>query len=717
MAELSWYVRRVRSMDKQELLWRARRASSSLVPESSRRARSDVLQRGISWERALEQFRDGVNRPVLLDRGRARAIAERCPELVAELIDSADRAVNLSVEYFGYPEVLLPRPIDWNYDPVSGTRWPDVPAKRIDHRTATGDVKWIWELNRLQHLVWLSQAWLITGDSRYSSAAFEQLDSWIQQNPPGHGIAWRGAFEAGIRAISIAVAVQGLRDAPELTPQRYRLIVETLAESARRCWRDRSLFSSANNHLIGEMAGLATVAMFVPELRFAPEWESRAVRALSVEADRQILPDGSGAEQAVGYQMFTAELLHLVAAIMAARDGKAPEPIIAAIARSSAYLAAVVGVDDPDPRYGDDDEGFALRLGPERLRTVRDHLGIVAATGYGARVANGGDSLGAQWYLEVAQTYSKPSGVADDGHGSTGTGSHFARDGGLAILRSGRRRVTMDVGPLGYLSIAAHGHADALAITLSADGNELIEDPGTASYYGNPDWRSVMRGTSAHATVTVDGQDQSLSGGPFLWSTHASTTRVVDLTAGVVDAEHDGYTRLPGSVVHRRWLVAPPEDRVILVVDLVVGDGCHQARTCWPLHPDLDMRRIEGGHAVYRNGSPVLEILTAGTMSTTLGEVKGDSASNMGWSSRHLESRVPAWWLSATCTGETPIVLATLLTFADGVPTADLRVASKDGLIVTTWTEGGARRSATIEMAESATVRHGRVGVPVSGAL
>ena len=51
----------------------------------------------------------------------------------------------------------------------------------------------------------------------------------------------------------------------------------------------------------------------------------------------------------------------------------------------------------------------------------------------------------------------------------------------------------MDIGALGYLSIAAHGHADALAVTLNKDGEEIISDPGTGSYHGHPDWRAVMR--------------------------------------------------------------------------------------------------------------------------------------------------------------------------------------------------------------------------------
>jgi hypothetical protein len=408
-----------------------------------------------------------------------------------------------------------------------------------------------------------------------------------------------------------------------------------------------------------------------------------------------------------------------VAALLTQRDEEPPQAIAAAISRSSAYLAAVVGQHDPDPRYGDNDEGFALRLGSEPLRTVREHLGIVAPFGWGTVGADSSrDSLTAQWYLEAAQSLRARVFPADAGHVPTKPGSHFAADGGLVVLRGGRRRITIDVGPLGYLSIAAHGHADALAMTLSYDGQELIDDPGTGSYYGHPQSRSVMRGTSAHATVTVDGQDQSLAGGAFLWLKHAHTkVRGVDLSAGVVDAEHDGYTRLKGQIVHRRWLVAPPEDRAILVVDLISGDGSHEVRTTWPLHPELDVRQVEGGHTVYRDDSQLLQILYAGTATTTHDEVRADNARNLGWWSQRLESRTPAWWLSATCVGDTPLAMATLLTFGDGVSTADLCIESTDGRIEVTWTEARASRCVTIEIASSAVVRHSRPNPPKPGIM
>jgi hypothetical protein len=123
----------------------------------------------------------------------------------------------------------------------------------------------------------------------------------------------------------------------------------------------------------------------------------------------------------------------------------------------------------------------------------------------------------------------------------------------------------------------------------------------------------------------------------------------------------------------------------------------------------LDIRRVEGGHTVYRNASQVLQILYAGTATTTHDEVRGDKARNLGWWSQRLESRTPAWWLSATCVDDTPLAMATLLTFADGVSTADLSVELTDGRIGATWTEAGASRCITIEVAGSAAVRHIRL--------
>lgn len=663
VANLGWYARRLRSMSLREVGWRVSRAAAARIgsPSEGYAPTTDSYTER-DWESALARFRVADSRPVLLERDRARRIAAMQPDMTAELLTAADQVVDLRFGYFGYPAVHLPTPVDWNYDPIANLRWPSAAANKIDYRTAAGDVKWIWELNRLQHLPWLAQAWLLTGDERFSAAAFHQLDTWLDQNPPGTGIAWRNAFEAGVRAISIAVSVQGLRDCPDLTLDRFRRVVEVLTASAARCWADRSRFSSANNHLIGELAGLAVVAILFPDVPEAGDWERRAIAELAMEADRQILTDGSGAEQAVGYQMFTVELMLVVVALLLERDGRAPESILDAIDRSAGFLVALVGRTDPELRYGDDDEGFALRLGPEPLRRVRDHLGMVAAlTDCPVTQECGARSWTSEWLAQLREHRAAPARARRTALKSFGE-SHYAPAGGVVVMRRGPCRAVMDVGPLGYLSIAAHGHADALSVMVSIDGQEVIGDPGPGSYYGHPDWREINRGTRVHASVEVDGQNQSVIAGPFIWSQHADIrVRAVDLESGVVDAEHFGYRRLAQPVTHRRWLVTPHDGGAFLVVDLLSGVGQHSIRTSWPLHPSLDVEPEPLGHLVMRNGSRIAHVAAAATTPLTAEQVRGDDLAILGWWSSRLESREPSWLIGSCCLADLPLVIATVI--------------------------------------------------------
>jgi hypothetical protein len=704
VTKVAWYVRRLRSMGPAEIAWRASHAVRGLAERPADAPASRVRLRAggtADWSALLADFRAGRGRPVLLDADRMARVAERCPEGAAALVNAADRVAEHRFTLLGYPEADLGPQLDWSQDPLAVYRWPAVAARQIDHRTTAADPKWIWELNRLQHLPWLAQAWLLTGEDRYAAAAFAHLDSWITQNPPGRGIAWRGAFEAGLRGASIAVAVQGLRHSPELTVERYRRIVALLEESARRCRRERSRFSSANNHLLGEMCGLAVVALLMPELASAAAWEREALATLATQAGRQILPDGAGAEQAIGYQLFAVELLMLPGELVRLRDGRAPQAIVDAVERSSAFLAALVGERDPDPRYGDADDGFAIRLDAAPVRTVRDHLAVAAAfTDSDLARRLGTPTTTAAWY-----DLDRPSPRSAPGPGPAAPTALHARDGGLVLLRARGRRVLMDVGPLGYLSLAAHGHADALSVTVSLDGHDIVGDPGTASYYGYPEWRAVHRSTRAHSTVTVDGTDQSSPGGPFLWTRHAATTvHAVDLDRGLVDAEHDGYRHLARPVGHRRWLLAPPDQDELLVIDLLTGPGRHDVRATWPLAPELDVRAVPGGHLCSRDGSDVVFLGYAAHAPSggdvVVEQVRGDERSGLGWWATRLERREPAWWVGAYREGELPLAMATLVApLTQGRAAAEDLAVRHDGEAVrVTWRLGAVQRSVTVRV-------------------
>ena len=145
-------------------------------------------------------------------------------------------------------------------------------------------------------------------------------------------------------------------------------------------------------------------------------------------------------------------------------------------------------------------------------------------------------------------------------------------------------RMLVDAGPLGYLSIAAHGHADALAVVLNVAGTEVLVDPGTYCYHTEPEWRSYFRGTQAHNTVVVDGEDQSVQVGNFMWTRHAtaqclefSTTNGAQRFVG----QHNGYERLRDPVIHRRQITFSEARREIEITDVLECKGTHTVARHW----------------------------------------------------------------------------------------------------------------------------------------
>src|SRR5204862_920481 len=137
---------------------------------------------------------------------------------------------------------------------------------------------------------------------------------------------------------------------------------------------------------------------------------------------------------------------------------------------------------------------------------------------------------------------------------------------------------------------AAHGHADALAFTLSMGENEVLADPGTYSYHTDKEWRDYFRGTAAHNTVRIDGEDQSVAGGNFLWLKHARA-RCTHWEQGAATerfvGEHDGYTRLADPVTHQRELVFDKERKYLEVIDRLECKERHVIEQCWHFAEDV----------------------------------------------------------------------------------------------------------------------------------
>jgi hypothetical protein len=180
-------------------------------------------------------------------------------------------------------------------------------------------------------------------------------------------------------------------------------------------------------------------------------------------------------------------------------------------------------------------------------------------------------------------------------------------DAGYYVMRAGRARsdstLVFDCGPLGYGS-AGHGHADALSFQLHADGYPFFVDAGTFSYNIDYTWRDAFRGTRAHNTLVVDGQDQSVPGDRMSWTAAAqarATNWIATRWFDLVDGEHDGYRRLSDPVSHRR-VVCFLKPNLWIVWDNATASARHELELLLHLRPDCLVETASDGEGVVLTG-------------------------------------------------------------------------------------------------------------------
>ena len=120
------------------------------------------------------------------------------------------------------------------------------------------------------------------------------------------------------------------------------------------------------------------------------------------------------------------------------------------------------------------------------------------------------------------------------------------------------------------MPLAAHGHADALGIWLTIDG-EVFIDAGTYRYFSGGETRSALREGLAHNSLVIDGLTPSRAGTAFSWTTSANA-RILEATYGSawsVAGEHDGYCKRFG-VRHARRIRRA--ETGFFIDDQLVGD-------------------------------------------------------------------------------------------------------------------------------------------------
>jgi hypothetical protein len=638
MTSLAWKLNRLRTMGLREVAWRLRQAA------------------------AVQAERWGLGRLRVPAAARAPAGPSRpwvapLPQAfdVAVYRKAADRVLQGRFDVFALQDLPLGFPPDWHRDPKTGTRAPASFGKTMDYRDerVVGDIKYLWEPNRHAELVTLAQAWHLCRDERYAQGCVTLLQSWFQQCPYPLGPNWTSSLEHAVRLVNWSVAWRLLDGAA--------IFEGAQGEDFRKRWLDAvylhlgfvaghlSRHSSANNHLLGELMGVFIGTACWPLWPECARWHAQAAREFQREALLQNSPDGVNREQATWYHHEVADMMLLVG-LHARAQGEEFEPAYWQRLESMLeFIAAVMDCGGHVPMIGDADDARMVRFDPRPQADVYRSLLATGAVLFGrgdfkAKAPHFDDK--SRWLLgdEAEQRFEQLPLPAEE------LPRRVFREGGYWVLGQdfgtpSEVRLVVDAGPLGYLGIAAHGHADALAFTLSVAGHPVLIDPGTYAYHTQKKWRDYFRGTSAHNTLRVDGLDQSQIAGNFMWLQHADASlESFDLTPEAQRwvGKHDGYRRLSDPVGHQREIVLLSSQREIVVTDTVTCAATHTVELFWHLHPACEVSTAADVFRVALHGQDVLHIhRPTGLVDLSVACCSGQEEPPLGWYSQRFDEKQP----------------------------------------------------------------------------
>ena len=581
---------RVNRRRERELLAELASQPARLRPEFSNLSSSDLLK----------HFRERV-RPVLPGFEPADSMISPISPLrgyfrgrnTERLIESAQSLTkNHRWPLLGFGEKDFGHPIDWHRDPLSGRIWPldyyvDIPLWHKDG----SDIRVLWELNRLGHLITLGRAYVLAKEKdvaeEFAVEFFEQVESWREQNPVGRGANWSCAMEVALRAINLLAAFSLFSSSPNLNEKRLLTLLTMFDQHGAHIRRNLEFSHVAtSNHYLSDIAGLLWLGILLPELSAAAEWREWALAEMLREMDKQILPDGADYEASTGYHRFVLEMFLFSFLLCRVNRIGIEDNYKHKLYQMLIYLG---GIDRPDglaPLIGDTDGGQFL---PTISHSANDHAYLLAI-GDLAKVIG---TEGLRNYAELARPTEEQS-------------SQAFPDAGAYVLRHEDLYLLFNAAGAQNGRPASHRHNDVLSVEVSAYGRAFIVDPGTYVYTADLHERHLFRSTAYHSTIKIDDVEQNTirEDAPFVIGDEARVKVLsweCTLERDRIVAEHSGYERLPAPAKHRRSITFHKQERWWLIEDEILGSGEHTIAERFHFDAGLDVELFDNNSVIARD--------------------------------------------------------------------------------------------------------------------
>lgn len=552
-SKLSWYVNRLRAMSLSEM-WHRVRERQWHKSDATFAKRAEGVSLG-----EVAPF------PALPDRTKAPL------KLRGRLSVDAKELLAGDWLLYGWRRVSTGAPPCWHRDAACGVIIePDELSHKLDHRHLPdpADVRTIWEINRWSEMTRvMMHAWL---NQDYDAARTAQiwLEDWVERNPVGRGINWTSPLEAALRLMNFAWfdALVHACGQEHLSTRQKALAERIVPVHALWVHRYRSFGSSANNHLLGELVGLLHAVKRWPSLEQHVGTAVGLWNEVTGCVMNQFAADGGNREQALHYHLFAWEMAWHACTMMGAHGAQVTERL----RHAAEFFVRMVHPLEPWD-YGDSDDAQVLPIVLDRGDAMAEWQSWLAGHDHG-------DIIGYWMGESPLRNVSLDSSTQPEGW-------WLAPESGMAVCEVDDWVLRLDASPTGFGKIAAHGHCDALHLSIWDSTQALVIDPGTFGYYGMGDRRADLAAWTAHnSPQPAQGFVTPRRMGTFLLTDHYAKPETHRTSPRRMKArlQHEGqdYTRL----------VDIGLDGALSVEDKAIGTSAFKVR--WAFAPECS---VSGG--------------------------------------------------------------------------------------------------------------------------
>ncbi len=575
MPELKWYYHRLMAMSPGEMLLRLRK---KLREQVDHRVERDWAGLKLSANRSFPEIPTRKTVPL---------------ELIDALRHEAEDLMHGKWTVFGHRAVQVDDPPHWQREYLAEQDLAkSTSGFRLQYRDLPEgvDIRTVWDLNRWRQLTRLAMAARFLDQADAGRKCVLWLEDWIKNNPPFKGWNWNRPTESGLRLIQFTWMDALLADDAErwnFDAEWETLRYEIVPPHAYHAWRHHSVGSSANHQFVAELVGLIVAQCRWKELSewsagldvLQPMWEEQVMQ--------QFAPDGGSREQSLYYHLFTWELCWLAVNALSALGRVVRRDVIERLVQGARFY---VSMKSPAGHwdFGDSNSVTVLPIwlneGDAEDEWRRWLINSKEEPAIG------------MWWNDSRRDEQLPRSLDPADSGPSQAESRASawcvfRESGYGCKRTGDWFLRWDLSSLGFLSTNAHGHLDALHLSIWWKGKPLVVDPGTGCLHGDSMKREWFASRQAHNGPSLSDVRTPRRLGPFLWSDDHS------IPAWRPDGERGICAEwfLPVGVIKRRIQELESADGFFVEDDFLPNDSSFNGEFTvrWQFAPGIEVKLIE----------------------------------------------------------------------------------------------------------------------------